>query len=172
MGFLIIGIGSISDTGLNGAILQIISHGFIGAALFFSWPELVMIDYVFFISTKWRNSYPNAKNIYDFHYLIDGFSCIARHERFCCRIESFWGNNYQPKISFSHKNTNNFCNSNWNDINSYLLSILRQMFYAYKFFNTPNSYFFWTARIIYFNFYPYTRNMYWYLFGFHFLIFG
>ncbi|RYR67202.1 hypothetical protein Ahy_A03g013507 isoform B [Arachis hypogaea] len=28
-------IGSISDTGLNGAILQIISHGFIGAALFF-----------------------------------------------------------------------------------------------------------------------------------------
>lgn len=35
MGFLIIGIGSISDTGLNGAILQIISHGFIGAALFF-----------------------------------------------------------------------------------------------------------------------------------------
>ncbi|KAF3449755.1 hypothetical protein FNV43_RR05833 [Rhamnella rubrinervis] len=35
MGFIIIGIGSISDTGLNGAILQIISHGFIGAALFF-----------------------------------------------------------------------------------------------------------------------------------------
>ncbi|KAL4300620.1 hypothetical protein AHAS_Ahas17G0219100 [Arachis hypogaea] len=39
MGFIIIGIGSISDTGLNGAILQIISHGF--------------IDYVFFILTKW-----------------------------------------------------------------------------------------------------------------------
>ncbi|KAI7993379.1 hypothetical protein LOK49_LG11G01355 [Camellia lanceoleosa] len=35
MGFIIIGIGSIIDTGLNGAILQIISHGFIGAALFF-----------------------------------------------------------------------------------------------------------------------------------------
>ncbi|RYR67214.1 hypothetical protein Ahy_A03g013515 [Arachis hypogaea] len=35
MGFIIIGIGSISDTGLNEAILQIISHGFIGAALFF-----------------------------------------------------------------------------------------------------------------------------------------
>uniref|UniRef100_A0A0D3CLB1 NADH:quinone oxidoreductase/Mrp antiporter transmembrane domain-containing protein n=1 Tax=Brassica oleracea var. oleracea TaxID=109376 RepID=A0A0D3CLB1_BRAOL len=29
------GIGSITDPGLNGAILQIISHGFIGAALFF-----------------------------------------------------------------------------------------------------------------------------------------
>ena len=35
MGFIIIGISSITDPGLNGAILQIISHGFIGAALFF-----------------------------------------------------------------------------------------------------------------------------------------
>ncbi|GFP97142.1 NAD(P)H-quinone oxidoreductase chain 4 chloroplastic [Phtheirospermum japonicum] len=35
MGFIIIGIGSITDMGLNGALLQIISHGFIGAALFF-----------------------------------------------------------------------------------------------------------------------------------------
>lgn len=52
MGFIIIGIGSITDTGLNGAILQIISHGFIGAALF-SWQERVMIEYVLFISTKW-----------------------------------------------------------------------------------------------------------------------
>jgi len=33
MGFIIIGISSLKDTGLNGAILQIISHG--GAALFF-----------------------------------------------------------------------------------------------------------------------------------------
>jgi NAD(P)H-quinone oxidoreductase subunit 4 len=35
MGFIIIGICSIKDMGLNGAILQIISHGFIGAGLFF-----------------------------------------------------------------------------------------------------------------------------------------
>jgi len=35
MGFLILGIGSISETRLIRAILQIISHGFIGAALFF-----------------------------------------------------------------------------------------------------------------------------------------
>ncbi|KAM0049730.1 putative NADH:quinone oxidoreductase/Mrp antiporter, membrane subunit [Helianthus debilis subsp. tardiflorus] len=35
MGFILIGIASITDTGLNGAILQIISHGFIVAALFF-----------------------------------------------------------------------------------------------------------------------------------------
>ena len=35
MGFIIIGIGSLSNMGLNGAILQIISRGFIGVALFF-----------------------------------------------------------------------------------------------------------------------------------------
>nr|YP_010383661.1 NADH-plastoquinone oxidoreductase subunit 4 [Crepidomanes minutum]UEQ13238.1 NADH-plastoquinone oxidoreductase subunit 4 [Crepidomanes minutum] len=35
MGFVIIGIGSLRDIGLNGAVLQMISHGLIGAALFF-----------------------------------------------------------------------------------------------------------------------------------------
>nr|YP_009041062.1 NdhD [Tetraphis pellucida]AIB08499.1 NdhD [Tetraphis pellucida] len=35
MGFVLVGIGSITDIGLNGAILQMISHGLIGAALFF-----------------------------------------------------------------------------------------------------------------------------------------
>ncbi|KAL8216057.1 hypothetical protein R6Q57_022894 [Mikania cordata] len=35
MGFILIGIASITDTELNGAILQIISHGFIDTALFF-----------------------------------------------------------------------------------------------------------------------------------------
>lgn len=34
MGFIIIGIGSITGMGLNGAILQRLSHGLIGAALF------------------------------------------------------------------------------------------------------------------------------------------
>nr|YP_009732825.1 NADH-plastoquinone oxidoreductase subunit 4 [Buxbaumia aphylla]QHU77167.1 NADH-plastoquinone oxidoreductase subunit 4 [Buxbaumia aphylla] len=35
MGFVLVGIGSMTDIGLNGAILQMISHGLIGAALFF-----------------------------------------------------------------------------------------------------------------------------------------
>ncbi|GFP82385.1 NAD(P)H-quinone oxidoreductase chain 4 chloroplastic [Phtheirospermum japonicum] len=35
MGFIIIGICSITDMGLNGALLQIIPHGFISAALIF-----------------------------------------------------------------------------------------------------------------------------------------
>lgn len=35
MGFVLIGIGSLSKLGLNGAMVQMISHGLIGAALFF-----------------------------------------------------------------------------------------------------------------------------------------
>lgn len=35
MGFVLIGIGSINNLGLNGAMFQMISHGLIGAALFF-----------------------------------------------------------------------------------------------------------------------------------------
>ena len=35
MSFIILGIGYISYIGLNGAVLQIISHGFIGTVLFF-----------------------------------------------------------------------------------------------------------------------------------------
>ena len=35
MGFVLIGIGSFTDLGLSGAVLQMISHGLIGASLFF-----------------------------------------------------------------------------------------------------------------------------------------
>jgi len=35
MGFILIGISSLTDTGLSGVMLQMISHGLIGAALFF-----------------------------------------------------------------------------------------------------------------------------------------
>ena len=35
MGFVLIGLGSLTDSGLSGAMLQMISHGLIGASLFF-----------------------------------------------------------------------------------------------------------------------------------------
>ncbi|MGB2925328.1 MAG: NAD(P)H-quinone oxidoreductase subunit 4 [Limnothrix sp.] len=35
MGFVLVGIGSFTDLGMNGAMLQMLSHGFIAAALFF-----------------------------------------------------------------------------------------------------------------------------------------
>ncbi|RZC92603.1 hypothetical protein C5167_029529 [Papaver somniferum] len=121
MGFTIIGIASVTDMGLNGAILQIISHGFIGAALFFL-----------------------AGTSYDrIRLFLDGFSCIAGNEWFCCRIGNLYWHNYHPQISFNDKNTHYFCNDYWNDINSYLfIMYVTPDVYGYKQFNAKNSYFF------------------------------
>ena len=58
--------------------------------------------------------HPNSENIDDFQYLIDGFPCIARYERFCCRIHSL----------FCHdKNSNYFGNGNVHYIHSHLFII-------------------------------------------------
>jgi len=50
MSFIIIEISSITYTGFNGAILQIISHGFIGDALFFlvgtSYKQSMHLDFL------------------------------------------------------------------------------------------------------------------------------
>jgi NAD(P)H-quinone oxidoreductase subunit 4 len=52
MGFVLIGIGSLTNIGLNGAILQMISHGLIVLRFSFC-RELVMIEHVLFFSIKW-----------------------------------------------------------------------------------------------------------------------
>uniref|UniRef100_A0A6N2MWJ6 NADH:quinone oxidoreductase/Mrp antiporter transmembrane domain-containing protein n=1 Tax=Salix viminalis TaxID=40686 RepID=A0A6N2MWJ6_SALVM len=110
---------------------------------FFSCQEQVMIEYVLFILTKWRNGYPNAKNIHDVQYLIISFSCITGHERLFCRIGSIFWNNYRQKIFFNAKNTNYFGAAVGTILTPiYLLSMLRQMFYGYKLLNATNSYFF------------------------------
>ncbi|AES68444.1 NADH-ubiquinone/plastoquinone (complex I) protein [Medicago truncatula] len=68
MSFIILGIGSISDIGLNGTVLQIISHGFIGATLFFlagtSYDKLR-----FLYLDEMDGIGPNAKNIQDLKFL-------------------------------------------------------------------------------------------------------
>nr|UCU06660.1 NADH-plastoquinone oxidoreductase subunit 4 [Ziziphus hajarensis] len=119
-----------------------------------------------------RNGYRNSKNIHDFQYLIDGFSCITGHERFCCRIDSIFWNTYKPKISFNYKNSNYFCNGNWNDINSYLLIIYvtSDVLWIQAFKCSKLLFFrFWATRAICFALYTATCNSYWDLSGFRFL---
>ncbi|RYR59805.1 hypothetical protein Ahy_A05g025791 isoform B [Arachis hypogaea] len=104
-----LGIGSISDTGLNGAILQIISHGFIGAALFF----------------LAGTGYDRLRLLY-----LDqmGGMAIPMPKIFTV---------FMTKILIIFLNTIGIILTP-----IYSLSMLRQMFYGYKLFNTPNSYFF------------------------------
>ncbi|KAJ8424311.1 hypothetical protein Cgig2_030337 [Carnegiea gigantea] len=116
------GISSIMDTGLNGAILQIISHGFIGAALFFlagtSYDRIRLV----YLDEMGGITIP-MPNIFTFQWLFTGISCVTEHEWFHYRINSILWNNYQTKISFTGQNIYYFGNGNWNDINSYLLII-------------------------------------------------
>ncbi|CBI31111.3 unnamed protein product, partial [Vitis vinifera] len=95
------GIGSITDTGLNGAILQIISHGFLGAALFF----------------LAGTSYDRIRLVY-----LDEMGRIAIP---------------MPKILITFVMAIGMILTP-----IYSLSMSRQMFYGYKLFNGPNSFFF------------------------------
>ncbi|KAE9587536.1 putative NADH:ubiquinone reductase (H(+)-translocating) [Lupinus albus] len=123
MGFILIGIGSLSDTGLNGAILQIISHGFIGAALFFlagtGYDRLRLL----YLDEMGGMAIPMPKIFTIFSIFSMASLALPGMSGFFCRIFNFFWNNYKPKISFNDKNINYFCNSNWNDINSYLFII-------------------------------------------------
>ncbi|KAL4316897.1 hypothetical protein AHAS_Ahas15G0331000 [Arachis hypogaea] len=88
-----------------------------------------------------------AQNIHSFQYLINGFSCIARHERFCCRIDDFFGILTSQKYLLMTKILIIFLNKIGIILTPiYSLSMLWPMFYGYKLFNTPNSYFFILVR--------------------------
>nr|UDP58717.1 NADH-plastoquinone oxidoreductase subunit 4 [Dracaena serrulata] len=116
-----------------------------------------------------RDIHPNAKNIYHVEEFLDGFSCIARNEWFCCRISSIFWNNYQSKISFNAQNTNYLCNGNWNDINSYLfiIYVTSDVLWIQTIQCSKLQFCgFWTTRTICFNLYLFTRNRDWHLSGF------
>ncbi|KAK5845909.1 hypothetical protein PVK06_002152 [Gossypium arboreum] len=123
MGFIIIGIGSITDTGLNRAILQIISHGFIGAALFFlagmsyDRMRLVYLDEMSGIAV----SIPKIFTM--FSILSMASLAIPGMSGFIAELIVFFGIITNQKYFFNAKNTNYFRNGNWNDINSYLFII-------------------------------------------------
>ncbi|RYR33136.1 hypothetical protein Ahy_A10g047706 isoform A [Arachis hypogaea] len=125
MGFIIIGIGSISDTGLNGAILQIISHGFIGAALFF----------------LAGTGYDRLRLLY-----LDQMGGMPGMSGFVAELMIFFGILTSQKYLLMTKILIIFLNTIGIILTPiYSLSMLRQMFYGYKLFNTPNSYFFYSG---------------------------
>ncbi|MCL7043915.1 hypothetical protein MKW94_020421 [Papaver nudicaule] len=123
MGFTIIGIASVTDMGLNGAILQIISHGFIGAALFFlagtSYDRIRLV----YLDEMGGIAIPMPKIFTMFSSFSMASLALPGMSGFVAELVVFFWHNYQPQISFNAKNTNYFYNGNWNDINSYLFII-------------------------------------------------
>nr|YP_009231210.1 NADH-plastoquinone oxidoreductase chain 4 [Dipteronia sinensis]ALV83921.1 NADH-plastoquinone oxidoreductase chain 4 [Dipteronia sinensis]QBS30466.1 NADH-plastoquinone oxidoreductase chain 4 [Dipteronia sinensis]QBS30554.1 NADH-plastoquinone oxidoreductase chain 4 [Dipteronia sinensis]QBS30642.1 NADH-plastoquinone oxidoreductase chain 4 [Dipteronia sinensis]QBS30730.1 NADH-plastoquinone oxidoreductase chain 4 [Dipteronia sinensis] len=143
MGFIIIGIGSITDTGLSGAILQIISHGFISAALFF----LAGTSY-----DRIRHGYldemgglaiPIPKIFTLFSILSMASLALPGMSGFVAELIVFFGIITSQKYFLIAKILITFVMAIGMILTPiYSLSMLRQMFYGYKLFNGVNSYFF------------------------------
>ena len=143
MGFLLLGIGSISDTGLNGAILQIISHGFIGAALFFlagtSYDRLRLL----YLDEMGGMAIPMPKIFTVFTILSMASLALPGMSGFVAELIVLLGIITSQKYLLITKILITFVTAIGMILTPiYSLSMLRQMFYGYKLFNTPNSYFF------------------------------
>jgi len=143
MGFILIGIGSITDTGLNGALLQIISHGLIGAALFFfagtSYDrlDLVYLDEMGGIAIRMPKIF-TMFNIFSMASLaLPGMSGFVAE--FCIFFGIITSKKYflMPKLLITFGMAIGIILTP-----IYSLSMLRQMFYGYKFFNLSSYSFF------------------------------
>nr|YP_010612416.1 NADH-plastoquinone oxidoreductase subunit 4 [Trigonotis mollis]YP_010612671.1 NADH-plastoquinone oxidoreductase subunit 4 [Trigonotis peduncularis]YP_010612756.1 NADH-plastoquinone oxidoreductase subunit 4 [Trigonotis amblyosepala]YP_010613096.1 NADH-plastoquinone oxidoreductase subunit 4 [Trigonotis tenera]YP_010613266.1 NADH-plastoquinone oxidoreductase subunit 4 [Trigonotis vestita]WAR49488.1 NADH-plastoquinone oxidoreductase subunit 4 [Trigonotis peduncularis var. macrantha]WAR48808.1 len=143
MGFIIIGIGSITDTGLNGALLQIISHGFIGAALFFlAGTTYDRIRLVYF-DEMGGIAIPLPKIFTMFSSFSMASLALPGMSGFVAELITFFGIITSQKYLLIPKILITFVMAIGMILTPiYLLSMLRQMFYGYKLFNAPNSYFF------------------------------
>nr|AIW05907.1 NADH dehydrogenase subunit 4 [Rhabdadenia biflora] len=143
MGFLIIGIGSITDTGLNGALLQIISHGFIGAALFFlagttyDRTRLLYLDEMGGIAITMPKIFTMFSSFAMASLALPGMS------GFVAELIVFFGIITSHKYFLMPKILITFGMATGIILTPiYSLSMLRQMFYGYRLLNVPNSYFF------------------------------
>nr|YP_010396441.1 NADH-plastoquinone oxidoreductase subunit 4 [Holoptelea grandis]QWK47653.1 NADH-plastoquinone oxidoreductase subunit 4 [Holoptelea integrifolia]QWK47740.1 NADH-plastoquinone oxidoreductase subunit 4 [Holoptelea integrifolia]UQJ74779.1 NADH-plastoquinone oxidoreductase subunit 4 [Holoptelea grandis] len=144
MGFIIIGLGSISDTGLNGVILQIISHGFIGAALFFlagtSYDRIRLV----YLDKMGGMAITIPKLFATFSILSMASLALPGMSGFVAELIVFFGILTSQKYLLMTKILITFVMAIGMILTPiYSLSMLRQMFYGYKFltFNAPNSYF-------------------------------
>nr|YP_010419593.1 NADH-plastoquinone oxidoreductase subunit 4 [Laportea cuspidata]USG53210.1 NADH-plastoquinone oxidoreductase subunit 4 [Laportea cuspidata]USG53294.1 NADH-plastoquinone oxidoreductase subunit 4 [Laportea cuspidata] len=142
MGFIIIGLGSISDTGLNGSILQIISHGFIGAALFFlagtSYDRIRLV----YLDEMGGMAITIPKIFTTFSILSMASLALPGMGGFVAELIVFFGILTSQKYLLMSKMLIIFVMAIGIILTPiYSLSMLRQMFYGYKLFNAPNTYF-------------------------------
>lgn len=134
MGFVLIGIGSMTDVGLNGAILQMVSHGLIGAALFF----LAGITYdrtrTLFLDQMGGTAIYMPKIFTMFSSFSMASLALPGMSGFVAEFLVFLGIVVSNKYSFNFKILVTIIEAIGIILTPiYLLSMLRQMFYGYKF---------------------------------------
>jgi NAD(P)H-quinone oxidoreductase subunit 4 len=117
-----IGIGSISITnaGLNGAVLQLIYHGLIGATLFLLGRTGCDRTHLVYLDEMGGVSIPMPKLFILGSSFSMAFLALPGMSGFVVESVVFFGIMTSPKYLLS---THYFCNGNWNDIHSYLFII-------------------------------------------------
>nr|YP_004769862.1 NADH-plastoquinone oxidoreductase subunit 4 [Wolffiella lingulata]AEK94475.1 NADH-plastoquinone oxidoreductase subunit 4 [Wolffiella lingulata] len=142
MGFIIIGIGSLTNTGLNGAILQLLSHGFIGAALFFLGGTSCDRIRLVYLDEMGGISIPLPKIFTMFSSFSMASLALPGMSGFVAESIVFLGIISSQKYLLMTKILITFIMAIGIILTPiYLLSMLRQMFYGYKLFNLSNSVF-------------------------------
>lgn len=143
MGFIIIGISSLTDTGLNGALLQIISHGFIGAALFFLAGTTYDRIRLVYLDEMGGIAIPMPKMFTMFSSFSMASLALPGMSGFVAELIVFFGIITGQKYLLIPKILITFVMAIGMILTPiYLLSMLRQMFYGYKLFNAPKDSFF------------------------------
>nr|YP_010118412.1 NADH-plastoquinone oxidoreductase subunit 4 [Pilea plataniflora]QQY86029.1 NADH-plastoquinone oxidoreductase subunit 4 [Pilea plataniflora] len=142
MGFIILGLGSISDTGINGSILQIISHGLIGAALFFlAGTSYDRIRFVY-LDEMGGMAITIPKIFTTFSILSMASLALPGMSGFVAEFIVLFGILTSKKYLLIPKILITFGMGIGIILTPiYSLSMLRQMFYGYKLSNAQNSYF-------------------------------
>nr|YP_010276446.1 NADH dehydrogenase subunit D [Cryptocoryne elliptica]UHY39567.1 NADH dehydrogenase subunit D [Cryptocoryne elliptica] len=142
MGFIIIGIGSITNTGLNGTILQLLSHGFIGATLFFLGGTSCDRIRLVYLDKMGGISIPMSKIFTMFSSLSMASLALPGMSGFVAESVVFFGIITSQKYLLIPKILITVVMAIGMILTPiYSLSMLRQMFYGYKLFNLPNSFF-------------------------------
>nr|YP_009568918.1 NADH-plastoquinone oxidoreductase subunit 4 [Physena sessiliflora]QBC68952.1 NADH-plastoquinone oxidoreductase subunit 4 [Physena sessiliflora] len=140
MGFILLGISSITDAGLNGVFLQIISHGFIGAALFFLAGTSYDRIRIVYLDEMGGIAIPMPKIFTLFSSFSMASLALPGMSGFIAEFLVFFGIITSQKYLLIPKILITFGIAIGIILTPiYSLSMSRQMFYGYKLFNIPNS---------------------------------
>nr|YP_003795631.1 NADH-plastoquinone oxidoreductase subunit 4 [Pteridium aquilinum subsp. aquilinum]ADK47555.1 NADH-plastoquinone oxidoreductase subunit 4 [Pteridium aquilinum subsp. aquilinum]QRK25954.1 NADH-plastoquinone oxidoreductase subunit 4 [Pteridium aquilinum subsp. japonicum] len=141
MGFVAIGIGSLTDAGINGAISQMISHGLIGAALFFLAGTCYDRTRTLFLDQLGGIATPMPKLFTMFTVFSLASLALPGMSGFVSELLVFSGVITSERYSFLFKTGITALEATGTVLTSiYLLSMLRRIFYGYRLVNESNPY--------------------------------
>nr|YP_009427175.1 NADH-plastoquinone oxidoreductase subunit 4 [Matteuccia struthiopteris]ASU95802.1 NADH-plastoquinone oxidoreductase subunit 4 [Matteuccia struthiopteris] len=141
MGFVAIGIGSLTDAGINGAILQMISHGLIGAASFFPAGTCYDRTHTLSLDELGGMATPMPKLFTTFSAFSLASLALPGMSGFASELLVFLGVVTSEQYSFLFKAGITVLEATGTVLASiYLLSMLRRIFYGYRLSNESNPY--------------------------------